>query len=379
LTGPRERSHAGRAHWGRALCSKSAWVRSGVAVESANLPATTPDKKANAVSLTALMGRWLKKETACIGLDAGSSSIKGVLLQKSPSGLLPPKCALQEIHPAGDAVTRLKGLQAVLQDLAAQKKPVISAVGGPGTVLRPVMVPKMTAEELKTSLRFEAEKYIPFKLDEVFIDSAILRDQAGGRMEIFIAAARKNLVQGHLEMLSAAGVVPQAVDLEPIALANAWELAPPAELGDGPAGLAHIGARGTILNFFSAKQLQFSREIPFGGEFFTRQIADGLKMNAAEAERIKRQPGDRLNEIRMLLQPKWETWTEQCRASLDFYENQYGRRVERLFLSGGSALLSGLTAGMGETFGLPVQVWNPLSAGPGLAIAVGLAARGVAG
>lgn len=323
------------------------------------------------------MGRRLRKETACVGLDVGFSSVKGVLLQKSPSGLLPPKCALQEIHPAGESAQRLKGVQAVLRDLAAQKKPVLSAVGGPGTVLRPVTVPKMTPTELKTSLHFEAEKYIPFKLEECFVDSAILRDQPGGRMEIFIAAARKEVVQTHLDLLAAAGVTPQALDLEPIALANGWELSPPVDGADQPTGLIHAGARGTILNFFAGTQLQFSREIPIGGDLFTRHIADGLRVDVSEAERIKCQPGERVGEIRTLLQPVWEEWGTQCRASLDFYENQYGRRVERLFFSGGSALLSGLAEWMGEVSGLPAQIWNPLSVGPRLAVALGLAARGI--
>lgn len=323
------------------------------------------------------VGRWFRKETSCVGLDVGSSSVKGVLLQKGPSGLLPPKCALQEISPAGDVPARLQGIQTVLRELSAEKKPVLSAVGGPGTVLRPVTVPKMTREELKTSLHFEAEKYIPFKLEECFIDSAILRDQPGGRMEVFIAAARKEIVQGHLDLLAAAGVTPQAVDLEPIALANGWELSPPAGGTDQPTGLLHAGARGTILNFFAGAALQFSREIPIGGDLFTRHIADGLRVDVSEAERIKCRPGERLGEIRTLLQPVWEEWGAQCRASLDFYENQYGRRVERLFFSGGSALLSGLTEWMGETSGLPVQVWDPLSMGPRLAAALGLAARGI--
>ncbi len=183
-------------------------------------------------------------------------------------------------------------MQKILREFSSDKKPLFSAVGGPGTVLRTVTVPKMTREELKTSLHFEAEKYIPFKLDEVFIDSAILKDQTGGRMDVLIAAARKDVVQAHLDFLSSAGAVPQVLDLEPIALANAWELSPPPGLGEKPAGLLHLGARGTILNFFSGTTLQFSREIPIGGDLFTRKIADGLGLDVPAAERMKCQPAE---------------------------------------------------------------------------------------
>ena len=346
------------------------------------MPTTAPLKKFDAGPLTALVGRWLGKESSCIGLDVGSFSVKGVLLQKKRTGLVVEQWALREIPPGGEAAARTKAVQEILQSIGSTHRPIVSTVGGPGTVLRSVTVPKMTAEELKTSLHFEAEKYIPFKLEEVFLDSAILRDLQGGRMEIFIAAARKDVVQGHLDLLASANVHPQTVDLEPIALANAWEFYPPPELAQGPAGLIHAGARGTVLNFFSGKELQFTREIPLGGDGLTRVLCDGLRIDAAEAERIKCQPGDRAVEVQTILRPMLDDWSGQCRASLDFYENQYGRRVERLFVSGGSALLTGFAEGLEQSLGLPVRTWNPLgpgvAAGPRLAVALGLALRGTA-
>ncbi len=297
-----------------------------------------------------------------MGLDVGSHSIKCAKVRKESGGVYTlMSSSVEEVGPQKDPIQRGQAVQRALKAVAAEKSPIIAAVGGPGTVLRSVVVPKMTPQELKTALTFEAEKYIPFKLDEVFIDSAILGDQPGGRMEITLGAARKELVQGLLEMLTSAGTAPAAVDLESVALADAWEISRPAS-GAEPVGLVHIGIRGTILSFFKETRLQFTREIPLGGDSLSKEGTEGSK----------------------------EQWHSQCRASFDFYENQFGQRVARLYLSGGFSGLQGLREWIQEATGLPTELWNPLSGlktslsadqvqaiGPSLAVAVGLGARGV--
>jgi type IV pilus assembly protein PilM len=207
---------------------------------------------------------------------------------------------------------------------------------------------------------FEAEKYIPFRLEETSLDSAILGDRLVGRMKVLLAAAKTDLVRDHLELLKAAAVRPFSVDLEAIALANAWETN---FVAGGPkvTGLVHVGARGTLIDFFLGPQLQFSRETGIGGDAFTQAVADGLQLDALEAEKIKCQPGQRLDAVRAALQPCWEEWLVQCRVSFDFYEDQFGQKVERLCLGGGSAHLIGFQEWIQQTTGFSTDLWNPVA------------------
>jgi type IV pilus assembly protein PilM len=185
-------------------------------------------------------------------------------------------------------------------------------------------------------------------------------------MEVLLAAARKDLIDAHLEVLKGAGLIPDVVDLEASALANAWEVSPGSQ-DQEVVGLVHLGARGTLLNFFLGKRLQFSREIPFGTNFFSEAQPEAL-------------------------QAKWEEWLAQCRTSFDFYENQFGQGVKRLVLSGGAGRMDGFLRWLPEASGLPVELWNPASGltcgldakkledwGNGLGVAIGLAIRGFAG
>lgn len=320
-----------------------------------------------------------------VGLDLGSTSVKAVALTQTPAGLALTGSSILPFPPTADRAQRSQVVRQALQAVNGPQGRVVAAVGGPGAMLRWVTLPKMTAQELKASLAFEAEKHIPLKLEEVFLDSTILGDRPGGQMGVLLAAARKELVTAQAELLEAAEVPVAVVDLEPLALANAWEASAPA--GQQVVALVHVGARGTIVNIVSGTQLQFSREVPLGGQAFTQAIAEGLSLDAPRAEALKCDPGDRAAEVRAALQSCWAEWWVQCRASCDFYENQFGHGVERVVVTGGSAQLAGFREWIQETAGLPTEIGNPLAglapagavpARPeaALAIAVGLAVRG---
>jgi len=338
-----------------------------------------------------LLAQLFQGPSDCVGLDIGSTSVKGVLVSRKPGGFKLIRCSIQPLPPEATAPQRTEAIREALKVLKNQGVRVVTAIGGNGVVVRSVVLPEMSHQELKAALSFEAEKYIPFKLEEAFFDSAILGKRPPGRMEVLLAAARRELVKAHLETLASISLVPDVVDLEALALVNAWEVAHP-QGATGVIGLMHVGARATILVFFAGIQLQFTREIPVGGEAFTQAVAQNLQLDFAKAEAIKCRPGDRLADVQAAIQAPWEEWLSQSRVSFDFYENQFGNRVERIYLSGGSSRLTDLKEKVQETLGLPVEEWNPLatlasdsdpqqmkSMGPTFAIALGLALRGAAG
>lgn len=321
------------------------------------------------------LAKLLKKPAvgSCLGIDIGSATLKAVLLTRSPTGVRLERFAVAPVPAGADKPHLVQAVQELFQKINPPREAqVVTAVSGPGTVARTILFPKMTPQELRGALAFEAEKHIPFKLEGIYLDFAIMGEQPNNQMEILLAASRKEVVTEHLELLSQAGLAPVSVDLEVLALANAWEAGRP-QAEAGVVGLLHVGSRATLLDFVRGGRLQFAREIPMGGAAFTQAVSEALKVDAAEAERLKLQPEARAQEVRAALQPAWDDWLNQCRTSFDFFENQYGARVERLVLSGGSARLPGFREWVQEASGLPTELW---SAGPGLGAPEGAALPG---
>ena len=283
-----------------------------------------------------------------------------------------------EISPGTQGSQRSGAVRKVLEKLSYRETSLVASVGGAGTILRRVSLPKMTPQELKSALSFEAERYIPFKMEEVFFDFSILGERPGGQMDVLLAASKKELVNDLLELLSSCEITPLAMDLEMVALTNAWEGgSAPSE--KGVTALVHIGSRGTVLDFIRDSQLEFAREINVGGAAFTQAVASALSLDPPEAERLKSSPEGREAEVRAALTPAWGEWLSQCRVSFDFYEHQFGQRVERLVLSGGDARLPGFNDWVREAAGLPTTLWEPMGQDPSFSIALGLALRGLVG
>lgn len=49
---------------------------------------------------------------------------------------------------------------------------MVTALSNLAVILRPIQVPKMPLKEMEEAVRWEAERYIPFPIDEVVLDFA---------------------------------------------------------------------------------------------------------------------------------------------------------------------------------------------------------------
>src|SRR5947207_894638 len=115
----------------------------------------------------------------------------------------------------------------VLQDKSAPKTAAIS-VSGNSVIVRYVKLPKLTRAELQQTIQFEAEPYIPFAIPEVNMSFHILGDvmeEGQPKMETVLVAAKKELIEQRLEVLTTVGLRPVVVDVDAFTLENAYELA----------------------------------------------------------------------------------------------------------------------------------------------------------
>ena len=174
-------------------------------------------------------------------------------------------------------------------------------MGGQSTVVRYVSMLPMSPEELQQAVRFEADKFLPFELDEVVLDCEQLEGPAtdatdGTKVPVLVAACRRQLIEERVQTVEAAGLAPIAIDLDLFALANAWELCglPEEELPEvDPASippavaLVDVGATRTSINVLRAGRTCFSREIALWGDDMTQAVARRLGIEPHEAEIVK--------------------------------------------------------------------------------------------
>ena len=292
------------------------------------------------------------------GLDIGNFSVKVVLLREGSQEVMGVGKAPLPTNPSPEKL--VLAIRNACQAAGFNGRQVNAAIGGHSVIIRYIQLPKMTREELKSSVEFEADKYIPFNVKDVWLDCQILEErEEAKRILALLVAAKKELVTHRLTLIQEAGLECAVLDVDTFAVVNAFEAASPRLPKSEVMALIDLGSEGTNINILRNQKVLFSREIPIGGARLTQAIAEKLGAQESLAETLKLRPGDRLKDLREAIGPVLENLIGELRLSFDYFESQYDKRVERLFLSGGSSRLAGLTPLLKEQFQAEVALWNP--------------------
>lgn len=297
------------------------------------------------------------KEKFSVGLDIGSRHIKMVKLQFS--GADAKLCAFDMADSSLDPAEALKKMKQ-LHELES----VNISFCGSATVIRYVNFPRMNTQELKQALRFEAQKHIPFSLQEVSLDAAILKDNlADNKMLVLLAAVKKEFMQQRLKPLEAAGLKVGLIDLDSLALMNAFNFNyPKVDLPDGHKafGLLNIGSSLSSINIIDDEIPRFSRDIHIGGGNFTKKLMDIFGVDFESAQKLMRNPdAEKQGKIKASAESVLTNLAAEIRTSFDYYESQNTSSVTKIFLSGGSSRLDGLKDILANSLGIAVDYWDP--------------------
>ena len=304
------------------------------------------------------------------GLDIGSHAIKLVRLKARQGGYqlvnfgvmpLPPRAIVDHtITDEGSVVTALRNLLRMEKISTAD---TAVAVSGQAVLTKTIRLPRMRDRELAEAMQWEAEQHIPFDMADVNLDFRILPagNETGGQMDVLLVAARKARVAERAQLLTAAGLRPVVIDIDALALANAFEAAH--GLAEAPMALVDIGAGTTTINIVSNGVTLFQRALATGGERYTSALQNALGVTTDEAEALKMGHGHIDAARREVLLDVMATVSAEIgaelRQSFELFRTTTHRDIARATISGGCARIKGLDRFLGGHLGLPVSVANP--------------------
>ncbi len=339
-----------------------------------------------------------------LGLDIGSHTIK--LVEFVPKGstlsirrvgraLLPPDAIMDGSIKEPELVSET--LQGLLNNTQPRLRRTATSIAGYSVIVKKVLVPYAEEREIEDNLMVEAENYVPFEIDEVYIDFFILKpkQELDSGTEIFLVAAKKEVVDEYADLIQGVGLVPAVVDVDAFSMGNALEGAY-GQLAE-PVAMVDIGAQKTNMNIVLDGVSSFARDMAIGGGQLTEAIQEATGLDYEEAEKVKIAGSeDRalMKEVGRACEELCRLWADELKKALDFYKNNSkpDAHPAYLFLSGGTALLNGLDTLFSNELGISVRVFNPwrqieadssidgnylASIAPQMTIATGLALRTV--
>lgn len=307
------------------------------------------------------MNFFRSSNKTAIGLDIGSHSVKAVqLLKEGPSSLRLLALGVAEIGQPRENhfETIIPAVNNALKDCNLKKTQLITSLGGSSVVIRQINFPSSSYKEIESSLKWEGSHHIPMPVDTVemrFQIRKVSKDEKSS--EVLLVAVNKALLQNHLTLLSEMQLEPHIIDVNPLALANAFlALTPNPE--DKNIAIIGVGASTTTVTIFRKDGLFFTRDISLAGNRFTREIQSIYHLDYPQAELFKKE--ETIDQHQM--QPVFNQLLSDIRQSLLFYDTRTGNNgYEEIILTGGGANLPGLSSYLEKNLSLPVIEFNPLN------------------
>jgi type IV pilus assembly protein PilM len=230
--------------------------------------------------------------------------------------------------------------------------------------MRVINVPGMSDKELRSSITFEAEQYIPLPLEEVNLSYQKLEIPTSqkGKISVQLVAAKKDVIERYIKIVKEAKLIPVGVEPEALAIGRALT-----SKNDGEANLIlHMGFQKSLIIITLKNSVVFTRTLSSGGDAMSRAIAQNLNLDYMQAEEYKKAYG--LNQdqadgkIYEALKPMFESIISEIgRAQMFFTTHHPGVNINRVVLSGGTALMPGLLLFMANNLNVEVELANPFA------------------
>lgn len=380
-------------------------------------------------------GHWSKGELmfgrtkGIIGLDIGSHAVKLVVMkpQRGDNPYQLTHFGVAELPSESiveGAVVRPSDVAQVIRDLLVNNKikgsRIAIAVSGHAVIVRRVTMPRMAEEELRESIVWEVEEYIPFDVDDVNLDFAILdENEEANEMDVVLVAAKRDRIAEFVAVIEEAGRDSVIVDVDAFALQNAFELNYPERQHEDVA-LLNIGASVINAAVLEEGHPVFWRDITLGVRQYVAALQREFMLDYFDAEEVLRKAGSAASDEHDQVDTELGGWEgnegnegneysyddagaedtvpdgapsangdddavggirdasrdprvqevvgevserliTEIKKTFDFYHAQsMHERFDAIFLAGGGAHVADLTARLEQRLGTPVELLDPL-------------------
>jgi len=306
-----------------------------------------------------------------IGLDIGSSYVKLVQLKDIKGGYelelfdmvpLPP-----EIIVDGSIIDSFRLIDTLKELLRKSrikiKDTVIGIAGHSSVIIKRISLPEMSEEELSESIKFEAEQYVPFSIEDVNLDFQILGPkEEAGQMDVILVAVKKDTINEYVNAVRESGLYPIIVDVNHFALENMYEINYEIESNRNVA-IVNIGASTINMNILKGGISVFTRDSAVGSNLHTEALQREFNLTYENAERLKR--GEPIENIPpedafSIMELASEEIIDDINRSFEFYRStELHEDINEVILSGGCTLIKDFPKLLSEKVGIETKVIEP--------------------
>ncbi len=311
------------------------------------------------------------------GIDIGQAGLKAVRLRYAEAAHQALAVAFDYVpHPKilsqPDAIPEeliQQALETFLSRNDVRGDKVAISVPGQSTLVRFIQLPPVESSKVADIVRYEAKQQIPFDLDDVIWDFQPLGgavEESGFLLEaeVGLFAMKRTDVDRQLKPFLDAKVEVDLIQAAPLGLVNVLcydqigirageSFVPPEEYTI----LLDMGADNTTLIVSNGEKI-WIRNVPIGGNHFTRALTKEMKLTFAKAEHLKcnatRSPDPRA--VFQALRPVFNNFVSEIQRSIGFFSSvNRDARIGKILGLGNGFKLAGLQKFLQQNLNYEVQ------------------------
>jgi len=344
-----------------------------------------------------------------LGIDIGTSYLKVVELSKAGHqqklenyGTLQSSVIYQKPFRTFEKNTLVlssediaRAILAIIKETRIKTRACTLSIPDFSTFFTNIELPPMTREELPEAVRAEARSHIPLPIGEVTLDWQVIEGEVSDtkktNLKILLVAVPNEVINQYQRIAKIADLELIALEAEVFGLIRSLV----DEEEKRPISIIDIGARSTTCSIVEKKKLKISHSFDMSGNELTRMVAKSLNIDYQEAENLKKKYGisnveGKAGEVKEVLLPLIDVIVRESERIFNTFSSTERKEIQKVILTGGTALLPGLKDYFAKKFKKEVEVTNPFTRifyppilektlenlGPSYAIAVGMALRG---
>jgi len=302
------------------------------------------------------------KAREAIGLEIGDGMVKAMHMQVSPKENRLLGFAMVPVNFREGRQGIVNAIKEVLAQLEAKPKKhrVNISVSGESVMVRDIHWPQMADEEIRRALKFEVERQVHFKAEEVVFDYYSVMDKsiAETKTRVVLVAAKKDLIENYASLITAAGYECGFVEVDTFSLLNGFYLSGPAVVAEKTVAILNVGMEVTNIDIIRGRIVGLTKDAFVAWGNLADALPPEIELDFNTITQLKGLLGsDDVYELALFIM---NALSNQVRRTIEYYESQGRDTVEEIFLSGRIAMYKNLDKYLQNILGLKVTAWNPL-------------------
>lgn len=332
------------------------------------------------------------KNKSYLGIDIGTSGIKIVELKKDGASVKLATYGFSE-SAKGIEQTDTGKIAAAINKICAEagttSRSAVAALPTYSVFSSVINLGGIDKKEIPSAVNWEAKKVIPLPLEEMVLDWKRLDNNENSNIKVLLTSAPKTLIRKYVDIFKKAQINLLSLETETFALIRSL-------IGNDKSSImiVEMGANTTDISIVDQSIPILNRSIDIGGFTITRAISGSLNIGMERAEQFKYDMGISAVNSQEDIIPKTiiesiSVVTNEIKYSLSLFQSKNNKKVEKIILSGGSALLVNFAGYLSKVLNMNVIIGNPWARvsypvdlklvldeiGPRMSAAVGLAMR----